>query len=620
MNKQVLLLFAALLTAVSVSAQEWAEQAKTGLSFRPASVSPKNAPANEATITPTDDQVWWGYFSEDDVNASNYGGVGTGAKEDFEAAILIPANHEVVGSSTIKGIRVWFDESVSKITSMKVWISKNLTDNASGAEVVQDVDISTLSEGVNEVLLTTPYDINNQKIYVGYSIGLKAACYPIMGGGQWVANSYFIRSSVNVSSWGSQSSFGKLAIQILAEGVVMEDYNAVPANFGPAVVGMNSSADVPVKVTNYGKKTITSLSYTLTINGTTTEEATISTPSIAYNSTQLVNIPMPGMSEEGENTYTLTITKVNDNPNTATQNSATGSVTTVESVKTYPRTVLIEEFTSESCGNCPRAVNNLNSCMTNNPDLAAQVAIVCHHSGYYTDWLTISADQSYCWFYNEGGSTYAPAFMWDRHAEEGSNTPVIGDLSAAGNKAMILKRLADISYAQVWLSTSFNSDNTKLTVNATCERGWAYCNTPERLTLILTEDNIKAHSQSGGGSNFIHQHVSRAVNTVWGAVLNWTDNQATYEYTFNINSSWKVEDLKVVGFISGYDSADPTNCEVENAAVVVAGETTGIAPVHHTPLTILQYYTIDGKLLNAPVKGINIVKYSDGSVNKVVIK
>lgn len=156
MKKQVLLLFAALFTAVSVSAQEWAEQAKTGLSFRPASVSPKNAPANEATITPTDDQVWWGYFSEDDVNASNYGGVGTGAKEDFEAAILIPANHEVVGSSTIKGIRVWFDESVSKITSMKVWISKNLTDNASGAEVVQDVDISTLSEGVNEVLLTTP--------------------------------------------------------------------------------------------------------------------------------------------------------------------------------------------------------------------------------------------------------------------------------------------------------------------------------------------------------------------------------------------------------------------------------------------------------------------------------
>lgn len=31
-------------------------------------------------------------------------------------------------------------------------------------------------------------------------------------------------------------------------------------------------------------------------------------------------------------------------------------------------------------------------------------------------------------------------------------------------------------------------------------------------------------------------------------------------------------------------------------------------------------YSVDGKLLSAPVKGLNIVKYSDGSVKKIMVK
>ena len=31
-------------------------------------------------------------------------------------------------------------------------------------------------------------------------------------------------------------------------------------------------------------------------------------------------------------------------------------------------------------------------------------------------------------------------------------------------------------------------------------------------------------------------------------------------------------------------------------------------------------YSIDGKLLSAPVKGINIVKYADGTTRKVIVK
>ena len=82
----------------------------------------------------------------------------------------------------------------------------------------------------------------------------------------------------------------------------------------------------------------------------------------------------------------------------------------------------------------------------------------------------------------------------------------------------------------------------------------------------MTEDNITAHSQSGASGTFIHQHVLRAVNETWGSVINWSGNKATYTYKFNLDPSWKTDNLKVVAMISAYDQSDATKCEVENAA------------------------------------------------------
>ena len=47
---------------------------------------------------------------------------------------------------------------------------------------------------------------------------------------------------------------------------------------------------------------------------------------------------------------------------------------------------------------------------------------------------------------------------------------------------------------------------------------------------------------------------------------------------------------------------------------------TGIHSIENEELAIDSYYTLDGKTLNTPVKGVNIVKYSDGSTKKVMIK
>ena len=315
----------------------------------------------------------------------------------------------------------------------------------------------------------------------------------------------------------------------------------------------------------------------------------------------------------------MTITKVNGRPNTSPDKSATGKISTVESIRTWPRHMLLEEFTTEKCVNCPDAAATLSEFLANYPQQASQTSVVCHHAGYYTDWLTVKASSNYEWFYNDGGRTYAPAFMYDRYSWSGL-TPVERRKNHAEDLCQVVdQRLAIPSYAGIQMEATLNKKTVTVTVN--CQRSWDFSNTPQRITLFLTEDNITAKSQSGASGTFVHQHVLRAVNETWGSILDWTDNSATYSYTFPLDASWKTDDLKVIAFISCYDNSDPTDCEVENAVVVKPStSTTTITDITNATGSGMKHYTLDGRQVSSPQRGLNIVKTADGRTLKVLIR
>lgn len=515
---------------------------------------------SQATITPTENQLWWGYFNESDFNISDKT-IGNGTPATICAAIFIPANHAQVGSSTVKAVRIYIGNGLaSTISNLKVWISKSLPNTADAADYVQSVSKS-LTDGANDFELSTPYEVKSKAFYIGYSF-TSSNGYPVRCGGDDTPNSFLI-SIPGAIDWDDMNGygFGKLAFQILLDGATISNDCASIANFGPMVASPGQSLEVPVTITNDGGNDIKNISYTVTVNGSTSVEKTITVPTITFNGSCKINAVVNTMINEGAFPYTITITKVNGKPNTSKNSSAIGVITTVTNLKTWPRNVLIEEFTTEYCGYCPDAAAGLASFMNGYPDLASRVAVVCHHAGFYTDWLTIQASNSYTWFYNSGG-TYAPAFMYDRYAWDG-NTPVV---SRGKYKDYVDQRISETSYANINLTAYFNADKSAINVTANCERGWDFSSTPARITLFLTEDNIKAHSQSGASGTFVHQHVLRAVNETWGSVINWSGNKAKYTYTFKLDSSWKTGDLKVVAIISAYDSSDATKCVVENTA------------------------------------------------------
>jgi hypothetical protein len=559
-----------LLTCITVNAQNdtkarvWKNSPNSTESNSSKLVGRNVTRAPMPSVTRGGNQMWWGYFNE----AMGYGGIGTGGYETFDAAIYIPAGHSFVGKSTIKAIRIFFEDA-SAVSDVKVWISKgSLPETVSNADYIQDV--VNASSGANDIELTNPFVVNNEAIYVGYTF--TAGGYPIMQGGEYVENSLYLRSSQN--TWSAIDYLGCLALQILIESDGFPQNMASPSNFKTAIVELGKSADVPVEILNGGGNTIENFSYTISSNGSTSAEKTISNVYIPYGAKVKVPVPFEADDKEGKVLKTLTITKINGKENTATEKSATGYLQTLNEIRTYPRTTLIEEFTTEYCGWCPTAAAEISSALSTYPEIAKRTAMVCHHAGYYTDWLTIDASRYYTWLYNDGGSTYAPAFMWDRYAEDGK-TAVTGRLGNVDNyKSMLESRLARPAYAKVDLTANFSAEKNQIVVSANCERAWDFSDNPARITLILTEDNIQAQSQSGANGSFTHQHVARAVNETWGAVLDWNNNKASYRFTFDLDASWKTDDLKVVAFISNYDGSDATNCAVENAAVVVPGNDT----------------------------------------------
>ena len=70
------------------------------------------------------------------------------------------------------------------------------------------------------------------------------------------------------------------------------------------------------------------------------------------------------------------------------------------------------------------------------------------------------------------------------------------------------------------------------------------------------------------------------------------------------------------------DDSQLDDAWVNNANMLELGTSTGIAGVttEGEAAKEVARYSIDGAKVSAPVKGVNVVKMSDGSIKKVIVK
>ncbi len=591
----------------------------------------------QQNISPAANQAWWGYYNGTDDRTS----VGVGGKEIYDQAIFIAGDKGTMKDKVIKAVRFYL-RSKNVLKNVKVWVSTTLPATADDADIlVMDIEKSKLQAGVeadnlpgkaNDVELTTPYTVTENGVYVGYSFEITSVTtsngqYPVVASNLYPQdNGFFIKTSQSQTEWLNATELGNLALMVLAEGEFPQ--NSVQAtSLTNALVGIGDPAVTTLTVTNSGNNSVNNIDFTISIDGVETGSKHINLPNPINDmcGNGKITIPMGTFDEVGIKNISVTVTKVNGVDNTDPNNSVSAIINVVEEL--FQRVVLVEEFTGESCPNCPRAANGL-ATILHNAQYADKVVAICHHSGYYNDAYTTSFDNAYAGFFYNDNTTYAPAMMYDRYTGNNKNyngtafSPVYGVGGAEDIGQMVALRLTVPTSVKLLIDPVWNSDYSKIEVKVKGSRMEGYDNPKLRLNLTLTEDSIMTNNQSGASGTFWHMHVGRAVNSTWGDAVEWNGNEFTYTYTFDVKSTWQAKHLKVVGYLYNYDSSNPNNCEIANSAIARPhqGDITGISTVQPNATEGTVRHNIGGQRLNAPAKGINLVRMSDGTVRKVLVK
>ena len=161
-----------------------------------------------------------------------------------------------------------------------------------------------------------------------------------------------------------------------------------------------------------------------------------------------------------------------------------------------------------------------------------------------------------------------------------------------------------------------NADKSKVTLVIKGEANNIYDTDNALLTVYVTEDNVKAQAQAGASGTY-----KRAYNSTWGDKVTWDGTSFTATYDYNLDSSWKQDDIKFVAFLNKHNANDPLDNRIENSINVSLSATNGVEGVStNNDAVEVARYNAAGQRIEAPVKGLNIVKMSDGRTMKVIVK
>lgn len=337
-------------------------------------------------------------------------------------------------------------------------------------------------------------------------------------------------------------------------------------------------------VTNVATNEITSFDVDLLLDGVIArrEHYDLDTP-LAMNASTTVKFDDISFSSEGTHTIAVRVTNINGIADVHPENNiAEREVSVID--RYFDHTVLVEAFTTMSCANCPGAHERADAAL----DHAERVVRVDHHSGFGTDILTTNVDTDFLWFYNNGGTTYAPGMMFDRamiddffdpqRSPGEEHTPIVGP-GDTENIAFIHQHLSERpAYVDVHIDADYRPSDRTLSITVSGEAIAKLPGDNPTINVWLTEsglsaaDNPRYGQMTGSGKldmTFVHNNTLRSSLTgSWGQSLSLGLAPYSKSYTTTLPAGWVAENMEIVAFISNYDSHNPDNCLVHNSAAL----------------------------------------------------
>ena len=243
------------------------------------------------------------------------------------------------------------------------------------------------------------------------------------------------------------------------------------------------------------------------------------------------------------------------------------------------------------------------------------------------------------YFYDNDVINYEKALTVNMAAQAASDQEnVVGMLNTIINESATYYP----SFSTVGIDSKLDDTTGKLTIKVMGKLINGYeelIGDDARLTVYLTEDKVIGRQSTGGSTikpRFTHNHVLRKIVTgTLGDALQTNGNSYENDYEVELDDAWKSQNMHIIAFVSRPMTEKEVDGKtalasamndlwVDNTNMVVVGESdlTGISNnvINWNDVKEVGRYTIDGQKLNAPMKGVNLVKLSNGKTIKVVVK
>ena len=570
------------------------------------------------------------------VNNRSYG---FNKAETYDVAIRID-NPSLVGAK-VTGIRVAVpQESTGNVSA---WMTSGLKLKKVNGKNVNDPDITSVAgevvDGMLNVTFDTPYTIPAEGVYVGYSFDVtqlvtktKRPVYVVPGTD---SDGLYMHSSYSLADWSRmvEEAGGRVSSMVVTlEGNFPE--RSAAFSFGEIIGSTTDPTKTSMKIVNCGTTEITSIDYTGTVAGRAfSGSTTFADPipgSIAASSVD--NIEIPVVSETGSHTLALKVTKINGLDVEAPEVKGTLKIYSFIPVNRP----LVEEYTGLWCGWCPRGYVALETMKETIGDLFIAVA---YHSGdpmaVIRNYPNTVPGLPYAFINRSAGVD--PGEIYDAWYDYRDWVPA-GDLdvtvewadeSHTAIKATATARFPEdhtgadyrLSYILVadgltnarWQQANYYSGRTSYKSHMPGELGDLFINGEDPVKGLTFNDVAVAVTDYKGEAGSIPAEITAG-----------QEYSHSHEFSLaavNLAVKGVPEKMRVVAVLTEGATGKYVNC---NSSAWMNGEpfapVSGIEDVTTDADAFeVARYTLDGRCISAPVPGVNVVRYSDGTVRKVMV-
>lgn len=573
---------------------------------------------------------------------------GTAKKESFDVAMLLADKY--TKGKKIETIKVPFPKN-AEIGNVKIWLTKKLTlENKKNVADVMTLD-ATMDDSTAIVKLATPYTIDSDTLYIGYSFDVveltERTQLPISLINEKGVQGLWTHSSRTYRSWLDKSTYGCSAMQVELSGFNAND--AYFEGFKDYYNQVNIATPINLTLLNRGYNGIKSIDYSYSVGDKkVSDHLTLDAPIPAcLNASTEFTVTLPAIEAKGKYPVTFSIDKVNGEANSEV---ATANSTMAIYNKLPKHRPVMEEFTGTWCGNCARGWIGLEVMTRLHPDFIA----LAYHSG---DVMQVIDQKQFLGFDTENPSY--PMANIDRVYTD--IDPYYGaDMTPFGIEEIWKKQAEILAPASLETEAAFTPDGNDIKAKAILEFP-EDANDADKYSVefVLVTDGLHGEGQAWEQSNYLEENEkgdypfpeadiffagsssipNMHYNDVVVATTRLRDGLIKLPAKVEAEKAFSIE-----GTITEVDSIknmanypviqDSKNLRivalllnekgqiVNGAQAKVTGyETTGIRNINTNAAEadVPAIYNLQGHRLQTMQKGLNIIRTKDGKTKKVML-